>query len=156
NTVLQGKNDFSRKWGSRSLTDNWRWSELASANVSVVSNTQEEGDTPQGQQGITDDTKDQIDPRYNPDFYLAQIPTDEEELKRLKLDRDNAYYQLGLLYSDRLEEYEVAAGKLEHLLSINPETGLIPHAKYHLYKIYLKIDSTKAQAMHNDIHTNPS
>lgn len=154
NTVLQGKNDFNRKWGNRTLTDNWRWSELASANAAVVSNTQQENDTLTGQQTTAPDPNDPELTRYNTDFYLAQIPSDEEELKRLKLDRDNAYYQLGLLYSDRLEEYEVAAGKLEHLLAIDPEPGLIPPTKYHLYKIYLKIDPAKAQAMLNDMQAN--
>jgi len=61
---------------------------------------------------------------------------------------------LGLLYSNRLEEYEVATEKLEHLLKIDPEEGLIPPAKYHLYKIYMIIDPVKAQAMLNDLQTN--
>ncbi|HLW63537.1 MAG TPA: hypothetical protein VKY33_09080, partial [Flavobacterium sp.] len=61
---------------------------------------------------------------------------------------------MGLLYSNRLEEYEVATEKLEHLLKIDPEEGLIPPAKYHLYKIYMIIDPVKAQAMLNDLQTN--
>ncbi|MBA5792019.1 tetratricopeptide repeat protein [Flavobacterium sp. xlx-214] len=154
NTVLQGKTDFSKKWGNRQLTDNWRWAEVAASsnNASVVSNNQQ-----QAPDSSANDTASIDDPnvaRYNVDFYIKQIPTDEEELKRLKLDRDNAYYQLGLLYSDRLEEYEVAAGKLEHLLATNPEQGLIEPAKYHLYKIYLKINPAKAQAMLEDLKTN--
>lgn len=156
NTVLQGKNDFTKKWGNRTLTDNWRWSEKASGNASVVSNNQNANDTLSSNTSTANNANpnDPSKARYNPDFYLKQIPTDDEELKRLKLDRDNAYYQLGLLYSDRLEEYEIAAGKLEHLLAINPEVGLIEPAKYHLYKIYLKIDPAKAQAMLNDLKTN--
>ncbi|HUH25545.1 MAG TPA: hypothetical protein VLY87_02870 [Flavobacterium sp.] len=155
NTVLQGKTDFTKKWGNRTLTDNWRWSEIASNNASYVNNSQNTNDTLTGNTSVANtNANDPTKARYNPEFYLKQIPTDEEELKRLKLDRDNAYYQLGLLYSDRLEEYEVAAGKLEHLLSIDPEVGLIEPAKYHLYKIYLKFDPAKAQAMLNDLQTN--
>jgi len=155
NTVLQGKNDFARKWGNRALTDNWRWSSAASgSSASVVSNDQQQPNDPKGDANAQPDPNDPAVARYNPEFYLKQIPTDEAELKQLKIDRDNAYYQLGLLYSDRLEEYEVAAGKLEHLLSINPETGLIEPAKYHLYKIYLKINPAKAQAMLEDLKTN--
>lgn len=154
NTVLQGKNDFTQKWGNRALTDNWRWSSVASSSgASLVNNGQQTED----QTVAVTATEDPNDPnvaRYNVDFYLKQIPTDQTELTNLKTERDNAYYQLGLLYSDRLEEYEVAAQKLEHLLSINPEVGLIEPAKYHLYKIYLKIDPAKAQAMLDDLKTN--
>ncbi|WLD23585.1 tetratricopeptide repeat protein [Flavobacterium dauae] len=153
-TVQQGINDFNKKWGSRPLTDNWRWSSIASSSAaSVVSNTQQENDTLNSNQTASNTSKTE-DPRYSVDFYLKQIPTDSLELKNLKIERDNAYYQLGLLYSDRLEEYEVAAGKLEHLLAIDPEVGLIEPAKYHLYKIYLKTDPAKAQAMLNDLKTN--
>lgn len=154
NTVLQGKTDFSKKWGNRQLTDNWRWAEVAASsnNASVVSNNQQQ--TPDSLANNSASIDDPNVARYNVDFYIKQIPTDEEELKRLKLDRDNAYYQLGLLYSDRLEVYEVAAGKLEHLLATNPEQGLIEPAKYHLYKIYLKINPAKAQAMLEDLKTN--
>lgn len=152
-TVQQGINDFNKKWGNRQLTDNWRWSSIASGSAaSVVSNTQQANDTLNSNQTASNTAAE--DARYNVDFYLKQIPTDSLELKNLKVERDNAYYQLGLLYSDRLEEYEVAAGKLEHLLAIDPEVGLIEPAKYHLYKIYLKTNPAKAQVMLDDLKTN--
>lgn len=152
-TVQQGINDFNKKWGNRPLTDNWRWSSIASGSAaSVVSNTQQANDTLNSNQTASNTAAEEA--RYNVDFYLKQIPTDSLELKNLKVERDNAYYQLGLLYSDRLEEYEVAAGKLEHLLAIDPEVGLIEPAKYHLYKIYLKTNPAKAQAMLDDLKTN--
>jgi len=154
NTIQQGKAEFTRKWGSRALTDNWRWSSVASSSsATFVSNDA----TAQGETITNNQDNDPNDPnvaRYNVDFYLKQIPTDTAELSQIKTERDNAYYQLGLLYSDRLEEYEVAAQKLEHLLSINPEVGLVEPTKYHLYKIYLKIDPAKAQAMLEDLKTN--
>ena len=153
NTVLQGKNDFNRKWGNRTLVDNWRWSSVAgNTQGTVVDNTNQNNTST-----TTNDNSNTNDPavaRYNPEFYLKQIPTDTKELQQLKQDRDNAYYQLGLLYSDRLEEYEIAAGKLEHLLAINPEVGLIEPAKYNLYKIYLKINPAKAQALLEDMKRN--
>lgn len=155
NTVQQGKNEFNKKWGNRQLTDNWRWSSVASSSApTIAANTQQNEDQTAAGTPTEENPNDPAVARYNVDFYLKQIPTDQTELTNLKTERDNAYYQLGLLYSDRLEEYEVAAGKLEHLLSINPEVGLIEPAKYHLYKIYLKIDPAKAQAMLEDLKTN--
>ncbi len=157
NTVQQGKSDFAQKWGNRALTDNWRWSSVASTSgASIADNTQQPATNSEtgANSGATAGNDDSTNERYNVDFYLKQIPTEQTEISQIKTERDNAYYQLGLLYSDRLEEYEVAAQRLEHLLSINPEVGLIEPAKYHLYKIYLKIDPNKAQAMLEDLKTN--
>lgn len=159
NTVQQGKSDFTKKWGDRQLTDNWRWSSVASASTAtVVENSQQNGNqtitTSNSGNSGSDGEDDSTEARYNVDFYLKQIPTEQTEISQLKTERDNAYYQLGLLYSDRLEEYEVAAQKLEHLLSIDPEVGLIEPTKYHLYKIYLKTNPEKAQAMLEDLKKN--
>src|SRR5690606_31293476 len=129
-----------------------RWSSIASVSAATLVDNQQTTNNDTLQNNVANNNT--VDPKYDVENYLKQIPSDETQLKNLKIERDNAYYQLGLLYSERLEEYQVAAGKLEHLLSINPETGLIEPAKYHLYKIYLKIDSSKAQAMLTDLTTN--
>ncbi len=152
NALNKGKQDFTRKWGSRAQVDNWRWADEA-----VASNAQQ---TEENETIATDSTQmaqqeaNATDMRYNTDFFLAQVPKDENEIAEIKKDRDNAYYQLGVLYSDRLEEYEIAAGRLEKLLTFSPDTRLIEPTKYHLYKIYLKIDPVKAQAMLEDLKTN--
>src|SRR5690606_16272229 len=41
NAVQQGKNDFNRKWGNRALTDNWRWSSIASVSAATLVDNQQ-------------------------------------------------------------------------------------------------------------------
>jgi len=150
--VQKGKQDFSRKWGKRALTDNWRWAD--EAQNAVANNPNNASATEQNASSGEETAATETDMRYNVDFFLSQIPKDENEIKKLKTDRDNAYYQLGLLYSDLLEEYQIAADKLETLLTYKPEERLIEPIKYNLYKIYLKLDPAKAQAMLEDMKRN--
>lgn len=154
NTVATAKQDFKRKWGDRALTDNWRLKSLASSSPELVENSESNSNNSNGAEAGTNTNANLPDMRYNADFFLAQIPTDQEEIKKLKTARDNAYYQLGLIYSDRLEEYQIAADRLEKLLTLNPNVELIEPTKYHLYKIYLKLNPAKAEMVLNDLKAN--
>ena len=151
NVVSNAKQDFKRKWGDRVLTDNWRLKALASSSSVNDSDLVE---TSNSDISKKNEEKPLEDMRYNVDFFLKQIPTDSEEINKLKGARDNAYYQLGIIYSDRLEEYQMAADRLEKLLTLNPQKELIEPTKYHLYKIYMKLNPAKAELVLNDLKTN--
>lgn len=150
NTVSSAKQDFKKKWGDRALTDNWRLKSIASSSSNTANDLVEkdtEGKEVNGSENLED-------MRYNANFFLSQIPTDPNEIKDMKKDRDNAYYQLGLIYSDRLQEYQIAADRLEKLLTLDPIPELIEPTKYHLYKIYSKLNPAKAELVLNDLKTN--
>lgn len=146
-TIASAKQDFKKKWGDRNLADNWRLNALATT-------TQSETEIASTDSSENLKTATEEDMRYNADFFKNQIPTDEGEIKELKKARENAYYQLGLIYSDRLEEYQLAADRLEKLLTLNPTQELIEPTKYHLYKIYSKLNPEKAALVLNDLKTN--
>lgn len=152
NAVTTAKQDFKKKWGDRALTDNWRLKSKASSSSSSSS----DNDLAQNNSEDSNKNKNENleDMRYNSNFFLSQIPTDPNDIKDMKKDRDNAYYQLGLIYSDRLEEYQLAADRLEKLLTLNPIPELIEPTKYHLYKIYSKLNPAKAELVLNDLKTN--
>lgn len=150
NTVSSAKQDFKKKWGDRALTDNWRLKSIASSS-SNTDNDLVEKDTEGKEVNGSENLEDM---RYNANFFLSQIPTDPNEIKDMKKDRDNAYYQLGLIYSDRLQEYQIAADRLEKLLTLDPTPELIEPTKYHLYKIYSKLNPAKAELVLNDLKTN--
>lgn len=149
NALQKGKQDFTRRWGNRPLVDNWRWQDEATSSLQAPEIVQ------QNTEDVAVPKKEEVgDMRYNVDFFMAQLPKDPEEIALIKKDRDNAYYQLGVLYSERLEEYEIAAGRLEKLLTFVPEKQLLSPAKYHLYKIYLKLNPVKAQALLAEMQKN--
>ncbi|MHC5362980.1 type IX secretion system periplasmic lipoprotein PorW/SprE [Myroides sp. LJL110] len=142
--TLQGENEFKRKWGNRLLEDNWKW---ASSKVERKSGQNQEQQVPNEQQSIGEP----LDNRYNLEYYLSTIPSDPAEIEKLKKDRDFAYFQLGSMYSDRFKKYDLAAQKLEDLLTFDPAQRLVLPAMYKLYKIYLETDPVKAQSMKSNI-----
>jgi tetratricopeptide (TPR) repeat protein len=69
------------------------------------------------------------------------------------MERNKAYYQLGVIYKEKFKEYELATNKLEQLLQNSPEELILP-AMYNLYKIYQITNSSKAEAMKTGLILN--
>ena len=144
-TVAFGKNEFIKIWGERAYQDNWRWSNVGGS--STVDDVVAEAEL----ENLSDEE------RYNPEFYISKIPTDQKEIDSIAKDRNFAYYQLGLIYKDKFKEFELSKDKLKKLLSNNPEERLILPAKYNLYKVYIELGKQgEADIVKKDILTNHS
>ncbi len=142
--VAFGKTAFKRTYGNRELQDNWRVSSIS--NPEAVSTIEEEE-----VEKYSIDT----DPTFDPQTYIAQIPLDQEVLDSLKTERNFAYYQLGVIYKEKFQEYDLSIEKFEDLLQNNPEPRLIVPSKYNLYKIYLvQGDIAKSNQYKQDIINN--
>ena len=144
-TVAYGKLTFQKNWGNRELVDNWRLSEK------TVNSIQEEEEVIEKVASISDSEI------FDPQTYIATVPTDAKVLDSLTQDRDFAYYQLGLIYKEKFKEYDLAVNRLESLLGFQPEERLVLPAKYNLYKIYGQIENEPlATKYKNDILSNHS
>lgn len=142
-TVAFGKNEFVKIWGNREHQDNWRWS-----NSGITSKTNDilAENNPNN---LSDEQK------YDPEYYLSQLPSTQKEIDSIAKDRNFAYYQLGLIYKNQFTEYELSKIRLKTLLSNNPEDRLILPAKYNLYKVYLELGQNgDADIVKNDIISN--
>ncbi len=143
-TVAYGKTTFKRIYGNRELQDNWRVSSIS--NPGAVSAEVEE----KPKEYSIDE-----DPTFDPQTYIAQLPTEQSTLDSLHTDRNFAYYQLGVIYKEKFQEYELAIDKFEDLLQNNPEERLIVPSKYNLYKIYAVRDNiAKANTYKQEIINN--
>ncbi len=141
-TVAYGKNEFLKLWGNRKLQDNWRLSKTLANNKNSVS---------ESDNLIT--IKD--NKRFNPENYIASLPTQQVEVDSLIKDRNFANYQLGIIYKEKFKEYELAKTKFETVLNDNPEERLILPSKYNLYRIYEYLKLTnKADVVKADIIKN--
>lgn len=142
-SVAFGKNEFLKIWGERSLEDNWRLSTKGGAVISSVSAEEELAAS------ATDEE------RYDVNFYLSKIPSEEKVIDSIAKDRNFAYYQLGIIYKEKFKENLLAKDKLQQLLKNNPEERLILPAKYNLFKIYEELNLsdeaaiTKAEILSN-------
>lgn len=118
-----GEKTFKRVWGNRALEDNWRWSDnrVINTNTTTVNIGNIDGDT----------TK-----KYAIENYLKAIPNKKGEIDNLKQERNNALYNIGLIYKEKFKDTSVAIEKLERLKQINESEELILPTHYHLYQLY--------------------
>jgi len=137
-----GKNDFKTKWGDRVLEDNWRWS---NKNTTQLIEDSGEALIADGGNGSGEEMTEEQ--KYSVEYYLDQIPTDIAVIDSLKLERNFANYQLGLIYKEKFKENLLAAGKLETVLKSEPEERLVLPSMYNLYKIYEESGSPLAESM---------
>lgn len=141
-TVAYGKQEFRKNWGDRRLEDNWRLSSKQSTLESL-------------DETVVEDIPIAENERFKPQTYIDRIPTDSKLIDSLAKDRNFAYYQLGLIYKEKFKEQELAAQRLEKLLTFNPEVRLVVPAEYNLYKIYEELGQPEKAAFYkNDILNN--
>lgn len=141
-TVAYGKNEFLKLWGNRKFQDNWRLSDqFASANGNIKDEVVS-----------TDSANNEL---YNPETYIAALPTKQSDIDSISKERNFAYYQLGIIYKEKFKEFQLAKTKLETLLENNPEDRLILPSKYNLYRIYIELGlNRKAEVVREDIIKN--
>jgi hypothetical protein len=135
-----GKTEFTKIWGNRKLVDDWRWSSKID-----ISNTK---DSTQVRQKSS---------RYDLASYIKTIPTNKKEIDTLKLDRNQALYELGLIYKEQFKDPKLAIERLERVRDLSPKTELILPINWHLYQIYKGQNNTsKAEIYKNVILTKYS
>lgn len=143
NTVAYGKNEFTKIWGDRPLEDNWRWSSRGISNV--------------GNNNVTNNivASASDEERFDPQFYMSKIPSEEKEIDSISKERNYAYYQLGLIYKEKFKEYNLAKDKFQNLLNSSPDERLILPSEYNLFKIYeLLGEMDEASIAKNQIISN--
>ncbi|BCY27947.1 tetratricopeptide repeat protein [Flavobacterium okayamense] len=146
-TVAYGIKEFQKKWGNRKPGSNWRQSK---AKEDFLSDDYTNEDFVE----VENDSVKEINPAYTVAFYTEQLPKEKKEIDSISKERNNAYYELGLLYKEKFKEYALSANRFEKLLTFNPEERLILPTKYYLYKDYEVIDPDKAKLLKAEILAN--
>jgi len=139
-TVGFGQQEFQKIWGNRALEDNWRLSNRkTSKNDPASKNEKEEEET-------VDESR-----KFELAYYLEKIPTETSEIDSISNYRNKAYYNLGLIYKEKFNKYELATTKLEKLLTQKPLKNLVLPTYYHLYKAFSKFNQVKSDYYKNKI-----
>jgi tetratricopeptide (TPR) repeat protein len=127
-----GKRDFDRKWGSRTLQDNWRRSDQSS-----VADAQNDIQAASESSQLTEEEVKEL---------LKDVPDTPEKVGAANRQIEAAMFQLGVLYRDRLENYKKSVESLEALIVRYPETQYKLDALYYLYLSYRDMgDAVNAQ-----------
>lgn len=139
-----GKADFKKKWGDRPLKDNWRHLSKSQLNPQATVEAQSI-DTTLIKTPEIEDKKHQLS------TYIDQIPSDTITIDSLKIDRNFAYYQLGMIYKNKYKRYDLAEYKYNKLLSFDPDPKYILPVLYNMYKMYAEIGNPKSDMIKNRI-----
>lgn len=122
NTVSRGSSEFKQIWGTRSLSDNWRYS--------VKMSTLEESKN--AALGIAS----AADPRrFEPSFYIEKIPKSPAALEQLKKDRDTASLGMGIMYNDFFSNKPLSTKTLYDLVDNRPEEKVMLQALYEIFSM---------------------
>jgi len=127
--------DFERQWGSRDLSDNWRRS-----SASTFGRSEEEEEEAVAE-NLTEDDISKI---------LAGLPETPEQKAQANKQIEDALFELGGLFRDRLENYGKAVERLEDLLQRFPDTEYQLDAYYMLYLSHKQLSNSAKAKLYAD------
>ncbi|MDR2691083.1 MAG: hypothetical protein LBB73_02110 [Dysgonamonadaceae bacterium] len=165
--VALGKNTFQQKWGRRKLEDDWRRKnketplsdmtendDLAAATDSLTDTSafpadslalpadSLAGDAETGEkQSLSEDPKD-------PQYYLQQIPVTEEDIAASNLIIADGLFNMGVIYKDMLEDYDLALETFDSLNIRYPENENRLKTYHHIYLMYWKQGDTATASLY--------
>jgi len=143
-TVEQGKQQFKSKWGNRANEDHWRRSNKTATTSSRPGDLAQNEEEEEEDGGVDSTLVKQYGDKAK---YYAEIPKTPEEKEAASKKIEDAYYGLGQLYYQKLEEADSAVEAFETLITRFPETEHYLQARYALYKLYreeLRIQAYRA------------
>ena len=144
--ITQGKSDFQRKWGRRKLEDNWRRKNKTVVNTdefaafdyeaedSLMAVSDSLANDTMALGSVMPDTL--VTDNKNPQFYIQQIPLTEEAMAESNLLLSDGLYHCGLIYKDLLEDFSLAEGTFNRLLTQFPDYQQMEEVYYNLYLMY--------------------
>lgn len=142
--LSQGRQEFSSRWGNRSLEDNWRRSAKEASGTVASLNSPVNGGSPanslnsnsplpQASTGATPSGQPVSSQQARKDALLTQLPFAAEAQVQANQRIENALYNLGKLYKFDLNQPADAIPTFEKLLTRYPNTLQKPEVYYLLH-----------------------
>lgn len=147
--LAAGRQAFRQQWGQRKLEDNWRRQDRTVL-LQDMSDEAAAQDQPQDSIAAAADSAvtaiTETDP-HTRQYYYQQIPFTEEQ--KLESDRltSSSLLGAGIIYKDRLSEYEAAEKSLRRIIDDYPQSDESDVAMYNLYLMYSLWDRPEQAAL---------
>lgn len=125
-TIAFGVADFTKKWGNRQLEDNWRRSNRA---IAIDNNNNTD-------QNNTKDPNSSKSPEKTREYYAKGLPTNDSLVAKSNEKIVDAYYLVGSIYKEDLNNNKKATAAFEELNSRYPTNKYLLNTYYLLYRIY--------------------
>jgi tetratricopeptide (TPR) repeat protein len=124
-----GYSEFKKRWGNRALADNWRRSQTGALAANQNLRPEDETGNPAaaGGAGKSADSA-------SAKSLAAGLPLTPDDLLKSNVIVEDAYYDLGKLYNDQLDNTELAIETYDTLLNRYPQH---PHKTEVIYSLYI-------------------
>ena len=139
-SVKKGKRDFDREWNNRPLEDNWRRANKRGlSDITEIEAVEVEVDLEDIDQELLNILKD--------------VPRTKDQRDKANMAIQNAMFELGTLYRDRLERSDKAVKTHEGLIDRYPETTLKLDTWYNLYLAHTDLNNKVEAKRYFDLIT---
>ncbi|MDH6390451.1 hypothetical protein M2480_001424 [Parabacteroides sp. PFB2-12] len=161
-TVAQGKTQFQRRWGRRTLEDNWRRSNkkmttfddpqesLADGAAQTETPlTDEEGNVMEGDETaaaveLSDDPKTR-------EYYIQQLPLTEEDIAASDLIIEDGLFHMAMIYKDKLEDFPLSIHAFEDLERRFPEHQNRLEGYYQIFLMAIRIGDKELEERYKQL-----
>lgn len=136
-----GFQEFKRKWGNRPNNDNWRRSQNSIAAVKENTAPLDENGNPVGADGQPKKKATPAD-STTAETLAANLPLTPDDLLKSNIIAEEAFYDLGKLYSDGLDNLDLGIETYDTLLHRYPHHPNKTEVIYSLYIWHNKLNHT--------------
>ena len=151
--VAQGKTAFQRKWGRRTLEDNWRRrkKEMSTFNEEMANGEEAAIDSvalgPDGLPIAADSLEAGLEPVAADDpktreYYIQQLPMTPEDIEASNIIIEDGLYNMAMIYKDKLEDIPLATEAFEELERRFPKHNHLLESYYQVYLMALRSGNT--------------
>ncbi len=138
-----GRNEFYAKWGERDLEDLWRITNkrtMAFGDMGDFDMEDGDGTDPSG--------------RVTRASLMQNVPTTPEKMAESNARLAQAYYNVGMIFKDRLVDHANAVRNFETLVSRFPESDNKLITAYFLYTLYTEAGNTSRASFYKNMIIN--
>lgn len=146
-----GFSEFRKIWGERKLEDNWR-RKNKQAVAPVISNEPDSDSTVVDEPEVQMTREDSI--AKAKEKLLKDLPKDDEQKQAFADSVMRAFYDIGLIYKERLKDLKAAAETYEEFLTKYPGSKNEATIYYQLYRIYLAIPNAQLADKYKNLILN--
>ncbi|MDE6721282.1 MAG: tetratricopeptide repeat protein [Bacteroidaceae bacterium] len=157
--VAAGKTEFEKKWGKRTLADDWRRNNktvLNDFNQEELSDSAKavrdsiaavEDSVAQTHRGkMTKEMKDSLkaeeyanDP-HRPEYYLKDLPFTDEQMAASNAALVEGLFGSAVIYKDRMDNFPLAERTFNRILTYFPDFEQMNEVYYNLFQLYARTD----------------
>ncbi len=150
--INQGKATFQKLWGKRENVDDWQRNNktVVAQAMGAEEMTDEMRDSLANAVAAEDSLKNITDSAQNDphkrEYYLAQIPFSEEQIKASNIIIMDGLYNAGVIFKDKLDNLPLSEKELRRLSDDYPEYEHMDNAYYHLFLLYNRMHQPEVAA----------